>query len=470
MMRRAIAVLALALPLAAAADLPAPVRAALARAGVPAADVAVVVEPADSGRPIVAHNADAPMNPASVMKLVTAYAALDLLGPAYTFKTDVLVTGTVAGGVLDGHLVLRGGGDPKLTYERLWQVLRQVRARGVREIRGDVILDRGYFAPSVHDPASFDNDPRRAYNVGADALLVTFNAVDFRFVPDGNAVRVVAEPDLPNLEIQSRIAATKEACGSWRRNLKHEVIANGLIATIVFTGSYPADCGERNWPLAVLDGARYAESTLRWLWSETGGTLRGQVRAAETPTDARLFYRHESEPLANLVRDMNKFSNNVMARHVFLALSAARGQPGDAAESARIVAEWLQGRKLAAADLVIRNGSGLSREERVSAATLAAILRDAWASALMPELASSFPIYGVDGTLRTRRGTGAIGEAHLKGGTLTGVQSVAGYMVDNAGRRRIVVMMVNHANAGAAQPAIDALVEWVHEQGKRGAR
>ena len=469
MIRRALALLATVVPLAAMAQLPAPVRTALQKAGVPPSAVAVVVQPVDSARPIVSHNAAAPMNPASVMKLVTSYAALDLLGPAFTFKTDVLVTGTVAGGVLDGDLVLRGGGDPKLTYERLWQLLRQVRTRGVREVRGDIVLDRSYFAPAAHDPASFDNEARRAYNVGADALLVNFNAVDFRFVPDGNAVRVVAEPDLPNLEVQSRISSTAESCGSWRRNLKQEVIENGLLATIVFSGSYPAACGERSWPLAVLDGARFTESTLRWLWSETGGTLRGKVRAGETPTDARLFYRHESEPLANLVRDMNKFSNNVMARHVFLALSASGGRPGDAAESARILGEWMQARKLPAGDLVVVNGSGLSRDERVSAATLAAILRDAWASALMPELASSFPIYGVDGTLRTRRGTGAIGEAHLKGGTLNGVQSVAGYMVDNAGRRRIVVMMVNHANAGAAQAAIDALVEWVHEQGKRGA-
>jgi serine-type D-Ala-D-Ala carboxypeptidase/endopeptidase (penicillin-binding protein 4) len=464
---RFLALMLASLPLVAAAQLPAPVRAALAKAGMPDSAVAIVVQPVERAKPLLAHNAAAPMNPASVMKIVTSYAALDLLGPAFTFKTDVLVTGTLAGGVLDGDLVIRGGGDPKLTSDQLWRIAHQLRSRGVREIRGDVILDRTYFAPMPHDPGTFDNDARRAYNVGADALLVNFQAVDFRFIPDGNAVRVAAEPDLPNVEVMSRIATTAEPCTSWRRNVKHEVEARGLIVTVVFSGSIPGACGERSWPLSILDGAAFTEANLRWIWSETGGVLRGKVRAAATPVDARLLLRHESEPLANLVRDMNKFSNNVMARHMFLALSAERGAPGEAAASGRIVQDWLRSRAIEAPDLVLENGSGLSRGERVSAATLAAVLRHAWASALMPEMVSSFPIYGVDGTLKSRRGPGAIGEAHLKGGTLADVQSIAGFVVDQQGRRWIVVMIVNHPRAANAQPALDALVEWVHAQGKR---
>jgi D-alanyl-D-alanine carboxypeptidase/D-alanyl-D-alanine-endopeptidase (penicillin-binding protein 4) len=468
MRRWALALLA-AWPMWAAAQLPAPVRAALAKARVPEAAVAVVVQAADGGRTVASHQAAMPMNPASVMKVVTTYAALDLLGPAFTFKTDVLVTGTLAGGILDGDLVLRGGGDPKLTYERLWQVVRQLRARGLREVRGDVILDRGYFAPIAYDAGSFDKDARRAYNVGADALLVNFQAVDFRFVPEAGGVRVTAEPDLPNVEVLSRITPSSDACGAWRRDIKYEIDARGLLVTVAFNGSYPVACGERSWPLSVLDAAAFTEANLRWIWSETGGVLRGKVRPAVTPLTARLFYRHESEPLANLARDMNKFSNNVMARHVFLALSAERGGNGEAAASAQRVRDWLRARRIEAPELVLENGSGLSRGERASAATLAAILRDAWVSALMPEMVSSLPIYGVDGTLRSRRGVGAVGEAHLKGGTLADVQSIAGYVVDQQGRRWVTVMMVNHANAGAAVPAMDALVEWVHAQGRRRA-
>jgi serine-type D-Ala-D-Ala carboxypeptidase/endopeptidase (penicillin-binding protein 4) len=462
MMRRLLALLLLA-PLAAyARDLPPPVRNALARAGVPLDAVGAVVLPLDAASALVAHRADAPMNPASVMKLVTTYAALDLLGPAFTFNTDVLIDGELAGGVLQGDLVIRGGGDPKLTYDRIWQLAHRLRARGLREIRGDIVLDRGLFVVPPHDPARFDKDPRRSYNVGPDALLVNFQSVQYSFIPEGDSVRVSAEPDLPNLEIASRIKAAKGPCGAWRSDLRHDFVENGLIATVLFSGTFPAECGEKTWSLSLFDGPRYTESVLRWVWSEVGGKLRGEVRAAATPASAWLFYRNESEPLANLVRDMNKFSNNVMARQVFLTLSTRDGAPGEAHASERAVGDWLRAKGIAAPELVLDNGSGLSREARVSAATLGAILKAAWASPLMPELASSFPVFGVDGTLKQRPGANAIGQAHLKGGTLTGVQSVAGYVVDRRGRRWALAMMVNHANANAAQPALDALVEWVY--------
>jgi serine-type D-Ala-D-Ala carboxypeptidase/endopeptidase (penicillin-binding protein 4) len=471
-MIRALLFAALLLPAAAAArELPAPVRSALEAAGVPASAVAAVVQPVQGAGVAVSHHAHAAMNPASVMKLVTTYAALDLLGPAFTFRTEVHMAGELAGGVLTGNLHVRGGGDPKLTYERLWRLARQLRARGLREIRGDIVLDRGYFAPVAHDPGGFDNDPRRAYNVGADALLVNFSAINFRFVPEGGSVRVSAEPDLPNVEIASRLRLTDERCVSFRRDLAHDVVEVGLLATISFSGTYPLACGERILPLAIFDSARFTESALRWLWSEAGGVLRGNVRAGPVPAEARLLLRQESEPLANLVRDMNKHSSNVMARHLFLALSAEpAGVGGEAAASARIVAAWLRGRGIEAPELVIENGSGLSRAERMSAATLAAMLRQAWTGAVMPEMVSSLPVLAVDGTLRSRRARGAAGHAHLKGGTLTDVQSVAGYVLDREGRRWVVAMMINHPRAGAARGALDALVEWTFESAGRRPR
>jgi serine-type D-Ala-D-Ala carboxypeptidase/endopeptidase (penicillin-binding protein 4) len=189
------------------------------------------------------------------------------------------------------------------------------------------------------------------------------------------------------------------------------------------------------------------------------------VRAGTVPADAALLYRHESEPLSNLVRETNKFSNNVMARQIYLTLSAERNSgPGEAKASERIVREWLRSRSIDAPDLSIENGSGLSRTDRTTAATIAQLLKAAWSSPVMPEIMSSLPLYAVDGTLKTRRAAGAGGQAHLKGGTLTGVQSVAGYVLDAKGRRWIAVMIVNHANANSAQAALDALVEWVYRR------
>ena len=470
-MNRALALLALALATAAHAELPAPVRQALARAQVPESAVSAVVAPVEAGRPVVSHNADAVLNPASVMKLVTGFAALELLGPAFTFRTDVLHVAEINNGVLEGDLYIRGGGDPQLTYDRLWRLLLALRGRGLREVRGDLVIDRRYFAAIAHDPGGFDNDPRRAYNVGADALLVNFNVVNFRFVPDAAGVRVVPEPDLPNVEVTSRLQPTRDACTNARGGVTHEMSQMGLLATVGFSGTYPVACGERGWPLAVLEPKRFAEANLRWLWSAVGGVLRGSVREGPVPEGARLLHRHESEPLPALVRDMNKHSSNVMARHLFLALSAEpAGRDGEATASARRVREWLLAQRIAAPELVIENGSGLSRNERASAATMAALLRAAWGSALMPDFVSSLPILATDGTLKSRRQGPAAGHAHVKGGTLVDVQSIAGYVLDRDRRRWVVAMTINHARAGAAQPALDALVDWTYSAAGREAR
>ena len=469
-MIRRLVVVALMAPLAAyARELPAPVREALARAGVPVTAVGAIVQPVEGGAaPLVSHNADKPLNPASVMKLITTYAGLDLLGPAFTFTTDVLVEGELANGVLAGNLVLKGGGDPKLTYERLWQLAHALRARGLREVRGDVVLDRSYFAPASHDSGKFDGEVRRAYNVGPDALLINFKAIEFRFVPGEEGVRIVAEPDLPNVQVASRVRIAKEACGWWRHGLTYDIAENGLLATVAFSGTYPSGCGEESWPLAVLDSDRYAEAMLRWVGSEAGLALHGRVRPGRAGPGAQRFLRNESDPLATLVRDINKFSNNVMARQLFLVLSAETGSAGEVKASERRVREWLVTKGIDAPELAIENGAGLSRADRASAATLAAVLRSAWSSPVMPELVASLPVFAVDGTLKTRGGRGATGQAHLKGGTLTGVQSMAGYVLDAAGKRWVVAMLVNHENANRAQPALDALVEWVHRPtGKR---
>lgn len=462
-MRPLLAAILLA-PALACAGLPQPVRDALAKAGVPESAVGAVVEPVGGGKRLVAHEAERALNPASAIKLVTTFAGLDLLGPAFTFKTDILVAGEVAGGVLAGDLVLRGGGDPKLTYERLWQLVRHLRSRGLREIRGDVILDRSYFAVAAHDPAEFDGKARRAYNVGPDALLLNFKAIDFRFVPGKDGVRVLGEPDFPNVEIASRVKPVEGPCNNWRRELEYEIDEMGLLATAVFSGSYPVACGEKSWALAVFDADHYAEALFRWIWSEAGGRIGGRVRAGKAAEDAVLFYRFESEPLAALVRDINKYSNNVMARQLFLALSAEKaGAPGEARASERLLREWLAAKGVDATGFAIENGSGLSRTDRISAGALAGVLRAAWSSPVMAELVSSLSLYAVDGTFKSREGVFA-GHAHLKGGTLNGVQSIAGVVLDTKGRRWIVTMIANHDNANRAQGALDALVEWVYQR------
>jgi D-alanyl-D-alanine carboxypeptidase/D-alanyl-D-alanine-endopeptidase (penicillin-binding protein 4) len=442
---------------------PEEVTAALRSAQIPASASAVVVLPLAPGGVTIAVNDARPMNPASTMKLVTTYVALNLLGPAYTWRTEAFVTGALRRDVLEGDLVIRGSGDPKLVIENLWLMIHRIRSYGIREIRGDVVLDRSAFAPLAHDPGEFDGERLRPYNAGPDALLLNFKAVTLGFVPDPETrtARVVATPLLAGMKLPPNIRATDGPCGDWRARLQAD-FADPMAP--VFRGAYPLACGERNWPLSVLDHNSYFAAAFAGLWRNAGGTWRGKLRGGSVPYDARRIALHESPPLAEVIRDVNKFSNNVMARQIFLTLGGEAGrQPASAARAEAAIRGWLDSRGLAMPELVLENGAGLSRIERISAGSLARLLQQAFASPLMPELMASLPLVGVDGTMRKRNG--AANAAHIKTGLLADVRAVAGYVHAASGRRYAVVAIINHANARDGQAAHDALLQWVYLNG-----
>jgi len=448
-----------------AANLPKPVLEALRAAGIPQSSVSAVVQEVSAGRPLIAVNANEALNPASVMKLVTTYAALELLGPAYRWRTEAY---------LDGNdLVLRGYGDPKLNLESFWMLLRGLRGRGLRDIQGDVVLDRGWFGPVAN--GRIDDDAFRPYNVAPDALLVNFKSLRFNFVPEADRVRVFAEPALPGLELVNRLRTVEGNCPEGRAF--RELIQASFQSRpprASFTGLYPTSCAERELNVALYAPEDYIEAMVRQFWSELGGSWNGRVREGTASAAARLLYRHESEPLAEVVRDINKFSNNVMARQLYLTLAAELGGAPARAENARhAIRQWLDLKKIRAPELVIDNGSGLSRIERASAATIAALLQAAWRSAVMPELIASLPVVAADGTMRKRLlGERVAGQAHIKTGLLQDARSIAGYVLDRHGRRHVVVMIVNHPRAPESQAAQDALLAWVYEgaTGPAGAR
>ncbi|MBI4290763.1 MAG: D-alanyl-D-alanine carboxypeptidase/D-alanyl-D-alanine-endopeptidase [Betaproteobacteria bacterium] len=450
-----------------AQGLPAPVASALKAAAIPSASTAAFVQEVGSARPRLSHNGTQAMNPASTMKLVTTFAALELLGPSFTWKTEAYAAGALQAEVLQGDLVLRGSGDPKLTVENLWLMVKNQRARGVREIAGELVLDRSGFDASEADPGRFDNEPLRPYNVAPDALLVNFKAFRFTFVPDaeGKSARVLVEPRSSLLELAHSVRLGDGPCNDWRARLKADFQSNGKGARASFGGVYPASCGEKTWNVALLPHAQYVYGVFRQLWEDAGGTLKGGVREGPVPSGARLIYTHESPSLAEVVRNINKFSNNVMARQLFLTLSAeVLGPPAKSGRSAQVIRSWLAQRELGIPELVMENGSGLSRQERISAANLARLLLAAWSSAVMPEFIASMPLVAYDGTMKRRLKFESIaGQAHVKTGSLADVRSMAGYVLDRNNRRFAVVFFVNHANAGAAQAAMDALLRWVYE-------
>ena len=450
-------------------QLPSAVVTALAAAGIPESSVGVFVQDAAMPQPSLLVGATRPLNPASAMKLVTTYAALSLLGPAYTWKTEIYSDAPLHDGVLDGDLIIKGYGDPHLTMEDFWLLLGELRQRGVREIRGDLILDRSYFERATDDPALFDNEPVRPYNTLPDALLVNFKAIRLEFVPDAERhdLTILMSPPLPQVKITDHIVLDDAPCGDWVDRITLTTVGNAASTNLFFSGNYSTFCAEQVREYSVLDHPHYVHALFTLLWQELGGTFSGSVRDGTVPPSARLLAQHESPPLAEIVRDINKFSNNVMARQLFLTLGATAGEgpPGTTAKARAAIRQWLEQKRLTFPELVLENGSGLSRSDRVSAQSLGQLLLDAFHSPLMPELAASLPLVAVDGTMRKRLvGAGVAGRAHIKTGLLENARSIAGYLLDHRGHQLVVVFLVNHSNAAEAQAAQDALLNWLYEK------
>lgn len=444
------------------AALPREVGAALARAGIPTDSVAIEVRALGATTPLLSLHARQAMNPASTMKLLTTYAGLELLGPAWTWQTEAWLEGTLKEGVLEGNLVLKGYGDPKFTIEQFWLWLHELRGRGLRDIRGDLVLDRSYFELPPHDPAAFDNDPLRAYNVGPDALLLNFNTLRLRYLPDGNTLKVISEPPLDGVNLDNQLTPEPgKDCDKWDERLKIQARGD----SVILQGGYPSECGEREQNLSVLPHSRFVATVFAALWQELGGMLRGTAREGQLGPNAKLFSRHRSEPLGNVIRDINKFSNNVMARQLYLTLGARDGGKATLAASEQAVHAWLQSKGLNFPELVLENGAGLSRRERISARHLADLLQMAANSPVGAEFIASLPILGVDGSVKNRlKDSPAASHAHLKTGTLEGVKAIAGYVRSQSGKEWIVVFLINHDNARAGQEAQDRLIEWLRQR------
>ena len=469
--------LACAAALAAApshAALPSDLAQAFREEKIPSSSVAVFVQRIGEKRPVLAHQAAKPMNPASTMKLVTTFAALELLGADYRWKTEAYADGPIVDGVLDGNLVLKGYGDPKITIEQFQSLVAALRATGLATIRGDLVLDRGYFAPPMRRPGAFDAEPLKPYNVGPDALLVNFNSVRFVFSPNAaaSAVAMRAEPPLANVALSDSLQLTSGECGDWRTGVKASIATRADRAQARFSGRYPAACGERDWYVALLDHRHYAQAMFEHYWKEAGGSLAGGLRDGRAPAGAKPLATLQSMPLYDAIRDINKLSNNVMAQQLFLTLAtAAYPPPATAPRAGAAVRRWLAGRGLRFPDLVLENGSGLSRRERISAKSMAALLLAADASAVRADYESSLAVAAIDGTVRKRFVDDDVADqALLKTGTLEGVRALAGYVLGHGGRRYVVVCFVNHRNAARAQRALDLLVEKVYAGDFDGAK
>ncbi len=456
-----------------ASEIPASIAKALHAHGIPTSDVSLYVSRVSETSPTLALNEAVPRNPASVMKLLTSLVALDTLGPDFQWRTEAYISGALMDGVLAGDLILKGYGDPYLTPERFWQLLHGLRDRGIRLIQGDVIIDNSYFVATTEQRGDFDGKPRRAYNALPSPLSLNFQATQVHLVPDqgGETVHAFTYPPLANLVIRNQSKLVSGPCNKQHFRPVVHFAEQKEGATLNIQGDYSGNCPEWSHAYLVMDPDDHIAGAFSALWKEMGGQLKGLIKPGSMPREAKLLHSIESRPLAEMIRGMNKFSNNLMSRMLLLTLSAeTRGAPARIAQGQSLIADWLSRSKLPAAMVRVSNGAGLSRDAQLSAEIIGRLLQIAYESPLMPEFMGSLPIVGIDGTMRLRlRKSGLTGRAHIKTGSLNDVSSMAGYVQDRHNQRWVVTLIINHSGLQSweGKQVQDAVLRWVYQGPER---
>jgi D-alanyl-D-alanine carboxypeptidase/D-alanyl-D-alanine-endopeptidase (penicillin-binding protein 4) len=453
-----------------AGELPPEIDRVLTGHGIPAADVSIVVQAVDDPKPILSHLADVPRSPASVMKVVTTWSALEYLGPAYTWSTEIYFLGAFDGVKLDGDLGLKGYGDPQLVVEEVWKLARALRRMGLTEIAGDLVLDDSHFAVDEPDPGAFDGQPYRTYNVVPSALLMNFKAVQFQFMPDSvrGRVNVATEPVLSNLRIENNLTLVDGSCGGYQAGISFSHADPDALDHVVLDGRFSRRCNVYGLGRTVLQHDTFAFGLFSSLWKEVGGSFSGELRNEQIPLDATPALVWRSRPLGEVVRSINKNSNNVMTRQLLYTLGAeAAGAPGTRENGVAVVRELLAARGLDTSSLMLQNGAGLSRDERASMQLLVDLLREAHSSPYAPEFIASLSLGGLDGTTRGRFDASPASQLmHLKTGRLDHVSAVAGYVRAANDKTYVVAVVMNSPDAhrGPGQELEEAVLRYTLAQ------
>ena len=465
-----ILVLLTPVPAAAGAELPPELAAAIKDADFSSDGIGLFIQGVDNEKPLVALHADLFLNPASVIKLVTTAAALDMLGQGYRWSTEVMYTGNIEGHTLNGDLYIRGNGDPYLTPERFWRLLNRIYIVGIHRITGDVLIDNSYFEPGKVDYAAFDQQPYRTYNVGPNAVLVGFQATEFHLDIDTTgtdpAVKITPFPQSPRLRIINQVKLVNGSCNAWKKRLSLQTRNNAGMLEVVFSGNYARACKQRTLYRRVSEAQDHYQHFFLPLWNQIGGSVDGKITQGIVPADAKRLLQESSISLAEAVRLVNKFSNNVMTRQILLSMGAQEfGPPGTTDKGIAAVNAWLVEHKLDHPDLQLDNGAGLSRHARISAGLLGELLLHVYKQAYMPEFIAALPVSGYDGTMAHRfNDTPLVGHAHIKTGLLDFVQSMAGYVTTATGKRYVVVLLHNdkRAHTRSAEKLQNQVINWIY--------
>ena len=449
------------------AQLPAPLERIAQAHGIPYETLSMVVRATDEDAPVLAHLPDVPRNPASTIKLLTTWVALEVLGPTYSWPTEIYFFGDWDGRALDGDLAIKGYGDPYLVTEEFWKLLGALRRTGLEEINGDLVIDDSFFGDVEGHPGDFDGQPYRTYNVAPNAFLINFKAVRFQFLPDPNGrdVVITADPLPDNLNIVNRLSLADGPCRGYQAGISFDVRDPQAAQTVVFSGSFPQACAPYSLSRTVLEHDTFALGVFSTLWRGLGGRHRGRLSKGTVGDGVEPALTWHSRPLAEIIRSINKYSNNVMTRQLLFTLGAEQSaEPGTRGSGVEVIRNYLVKRGLTPESLVLVNGAGLSRDTRISAALLADVLYLAQGSPFGAEFMASMSIGGLDGTTRGRFDEPEEGRSHVKTGRLDHVTALAGYVHAGNGKTYVVTAMVNapDAHRGPGGELLNELISWVH--------
>lgn len=404
----------------------------------PGITIGVQVNKAKDKSQLFSYNANKSFNPASVMKVVTSTAALTYLGGSFEYKTS-FTTDSFSRGIIH-NLYIKGVGDPSLVEERLWRIAKDLRVRGVKKIEGDIIIDNSLF-----DSFNFsgkENGSTRAYNASISPFAINFNS--FAIVAKnygGGVMEVHIDPPTHYFDLKSNI----------RPSGNHISIARSYKGGKEYVNASGGVSREKIKYANASNPLQYAGSTLVWVLNQMGIEFNGKIKQGKAP-GAKKIVVDKSKPLSLIIRDLNKFSNNFTAEMILKTMAAKKtGVPGTTAKGASLLKSFVTSLGVDSNEFAIFNGSGLSRNNRLSPNSLNHVLLAAYKNnKIRSDFIASLSIAGTDGTLKSRlKSAGLLGNVKAKTGTLHDVSSLSGFLQTKNKNMVAFTILVNGSGVGS---------------------
>ncbi len=442
------------------------------KSGIPRNDISIyITEVGKNGRELASLNANTVRSPASVIKVLSTYAAVLKLGFDYKWPTKFYAKGNIKNGVLHGDLIVKGFGDPTLSSKDLPGIVAKIKAKGIRKITGNIVIDRSYFKVSTKNTSGFDKNTYSAYNAMPDAMMFNERVSTICVTPNKNSVvRKGADQSYVVTNNLKRVNKPCKGRYSWPA-----IKINNTAATpeVVLRGPISKNCGKRNICKVITKPYKSFYYALKDALRQEGINVNGTMRINKVPSNAKVLFTHYSKSIEKIVSKTAKKSNNLYARHLMLYLGAKMyGAPATLSKGQQAVKYILKSRRaLHGSTLKIDNGSGLSRTSRLTAKGLAYMYDDAY-TRYGTRWMKTLSIAGVDGTIKRRfRGTAVRNRAWMKTGTLNRVKNIGGYVKSKSGRMYTVVILVNTKQGRwKAAKLQNDIIKWLVKYKGRGTR